>query len=53
MGSALHKVEQRYGGSLLCWNDSMLHVAITTRVDLGYAIMCISGYLAAPNAAIF
>jgi hypothetical protein len=52
-GSVLHQIEKEYGGSLFHWNGILLHVAITTHVDLGYAIMRLSGYLAAPNAAIF
>jgi hypothetical protein len=52
-GSALHAVEKSYGGSLCHWNGILLHVTITTRMDLGYAIMRLSGYLAAPTEAIF
>jgi hypothetical protein len=52
-GSALHKIERQYGGSLFHWNAILLHVTITTRIDLGYVIMRLSGYIAAPNAAIF
>jgi hypothetical protein len=52
-GSKLHSLEKQYGGSLLHWNGALLHVALTTRVDLGYAIMRLSGYFAAPNAVTF
>jgi hypothetical protein len=51
-GSKLHTIEKQYGGSLFHWNGILLHVAITIRVDLGYAIMRISGYLAAPTEVI-
>jgi hypothetical protein len=51
--SALHAVKKRYGGSLFHWNGILLHVTITTRIDLGYAIMRLSGYLADPTEAIF
>jgi hypothetical protein len=47
-------IEKQYDdGSLYHWNDILLHVAITTQVDLGYAIMRISGYLAAQTEVIF
>jgi hypothetical protein len=52
-GSPLHRIEKKYGGSLFDWNGILLRVAITTRVDLGYAVMRLSGYLAAQNPAIF
>jgi hypothetical protein len=52
-GSKLHTIEKQYGGSLFHWNGILLHVAITTRVDLGYGSMQISGYLAAPMEVIF
>jgi hypothetical protein len=41
-GSKLHVIERQYGGSLFHWNGA-LHVDITTRVDLGYAIMRLAG----------
>jgi hypothetical protein len=31
----------------------LLHFAITTRVDINYAVMRIAGYVAAPTAVIF
>jgi hypothetical protein len=34
------------------WNGILLHIPITTRIDLSYAIMRLFGYLAAPKAAI-
>jgi hypothetical protein len=43
-GSKLHSIKKR---------GAPLYVAITTQVDLGYTIMRLSGYLAAPNAVIF
>jgi hypothetical protein len=49
----LHLLKNKYGGSFFHWNGALLHTAITTRVDLGYAIMRISGYLAAPNYMTF
>jgi hypothetical protein len=52
-GSTLHDIKKQYGGSLFHWNGILLHVTITTHVDLGYAIMPISGYLAAPTKVIF
>jgi hypothetical protein len=52
-GSALHKLENKYDGSLFHWNGIILHITITTRVDMGHAIMRLSGYLASPNEAIF
>jgi hypothetical protein len=53
-GSKLQAIEKAYGGSLFHWSGILLHIAITTSVDLGYdAIMRISGYLAAPTAVIF
>jgi hypothetical protein len=47
--ASLKKTEDHYGGSLYHWNGILLHVAITMRVDINYAIMRIAGYLAAPN----
>jgi hypothetical protein len=52
-GSKLHALEKQYVGSLFHWNGILLHVTITTRLDLGYSIMRISGYLAAPTEVIF
>jgi hypothetical protein len=52
-GSNLHRIEKHYGGSLFPWNGILLNVAVTTRVYLGHAVMRLSGYLAAPNEAIF
>jgi hypothetical protein len=34
-GSALRAIELNHDGSLYKWNDALLHVAITTRLDLG------------------
>jgi hypothetical protein len=52
-GTALKAMELKHGGSLYHWNGVLLHVAITTRIDINYAVMRISGYPAAPNAVIF
>jgi hypothetical protein len=52
-GSALHDDEQKYGGSLFHWNGVLLHVALTTRIGITYAIMRIYGYLSAPTTVIF
>jgi hypothetical protein len=52
-GSALRAIELKHDGSLYKWNGALLHVAITTCLDLGYAVMQLSGYLAGPTAAIF
>jgi hypothetical protein len=52
-GAALNAVELEHGGSLYHWNGVLLHVAITTRVDINYAVMRIAGYLAAPTSVIF
>jgi hypothetical protein len=52
-GSALRSINLKHDGSLYNWNGALLHVAVTTRLDLGYAIMQLSGYLAGPTAAIF
>jgi hypothetical protein len=52
-GSALKDMERQHGGSLYHRNGFLLHVTITTRVDIDYAIMRIDGFLAAPNAVIF
>jgi hypothetical protein len=52
-GAKWNLLWKQYGGSLFHWNGALLHVAIITRVDLGYAIMPLSGYLAAPNAMRF
>jgi hypothetical protein len=52
-GTALKAMELKHGGSLYHWNGVLLHVAITTRIDINYAVMHIVGYLAAPNAVIF
>jgi hypothetical protein len=46
-------IEKAYGVSLFHWNGILLHIAITIHVDLSYAIMRISGYLAAPTMVIF
>jgi hypothetical protein len=35
------------------WNIVLLHVAISTCVDINYAIMRIYGYLTSPNAVVF
>jgi hypothetical protein len=51
-GSTHHKLEKKYGGCIFHWNGILLHITITTHVDLDYAIMRLSGYLAAPNEAI-
>jgi hypothetical protein len=51
--TTLCDVETKYGGSLFHWNDVLLHVALTTRLDIGYAIMQIYGYLTTPNTVIF
>jgi hypothetical protein len=51
--AALKKLEDQHGGSIYHWNGVLLHVAITTIVDINYAIMRISGYLAAPSDVIF
>jgi hypothetical protein len=51
MGSVLKGMERQHDGSL--YHRNRLHVAITTRVDINYAIMHIDGYLAAPNEVIF
>jgi hypothetical protein len=53
VGAALEKLEDQHGGSLYHWNGLLLHVAITTRVYINYAIMRIAGYLVAHNAVIF
>jgi hypothetical protein len=52
-GSALRAIELKHDGSLYKCNGALLRVAITTRLDLGYAVMRLSGYLAGPTAAIF
>jgi hypothetical protein len=52
-GSALRSIKLKHDGSLYKWNGALLHVAITTRLDLGYAVMRLSGYLAGPTATIF
>jgi hypothetical protein len=52
-GSALRAIELKHHGSLYKWNGALLHAAIATRLDLGYAVMRLSGYLAGPTAAIF
>jgi hypothetical protein len=52
-GSSLHAIELKHDGSLYKWNGALLHVAITTRLDLGYAVMRLSGYIAGATAAIF
>jgi hypothetical protein len=46
-------MERQYDGSLYHWNGVLLHVAISTPVDIYYAIMRIAGYIAATNALIF
>jgi hypothetical protein len=38
-GSALKDTERQHCGSLYHWNGALLHVAITARVDINYAIM--------------
>jgi hypothetical protein len=53
VGAALNNLEDQHGGSLYPWNGVLLHVAITTRVDINYTIMRIAGYIAAPNIVIF
>jgi hypothetical protein len=53
VGVAFKKLEDQHDGSLYHWNGVVFHVAITTRVDINYAIMRIAGYLAAPNDVIF
>jgi hypothetical protein len=52
-GSKLHAIEKQYDGSLFHWNGILLHIAITTWVDLGDVIMRVSGYIAAPTEIIF
>jgi hypothetical protein len=52
-GTALKAMELKHGGSLFNWNEVLLHVAITTRININYAVMHIAGYLDAPNAVIF
>jgi hypothetical protein len=52
-GSALRAIELKHDDSLYKWNDALLHVATTTRLDLGYTVKRLSGYLAGPTAAIF
>jgi hypothetical protein len=46
-------VELQHGGSIYHWNGVLLHVDITTRVDINYAVMRIVGYLTAPTEVIF
>jgi hypothetical protein len=52
-GAALKVVELQHGGSFYHWNCVLLHVTITTRVDINYAIMRIAEYLTAPTKVIF
>jgi hypothetical protein len=52
-GSVICAIEDKFGGSLFHWNRVLLHVAFTTRLDIGCDIMRIAGYLAAPNEVIF
>jgi hypothetical protein len=52
-GSALRYIELKHDGSLYKWNGALLHVTINARLDLGYAVMRLSGYLAGSTAAIF
>jgi hypothetical protein len=53
VGASLEKIEDQHGGSLYHWNGVLLHVTVTTRVDINYAIMRIAGYLLPPNDVIF
>jgi hypothetical protein len=52
-GSALKDMARQHGSSLYHWNGVLLHLAITTGVDINYTIMGIAGYLTDPNAVIF
>jgi hypothetical protein len=52
-GPALQYLEEKYDGSLFKWNGDLLRVTVATCVDLGYAIMRLSGYLVGPNEVIF
>jgi hypothetical protein len=44
-GPALKAIELKHGGSLYHWNGALLHVSITSRVEINYAIMRIAGYI--------
>jgi hypothetical protein len=52
-GPVLRAVEHNFGGLLFHWNGMLLHVALNTHLDIGYAIMHIAGYITAPNGVIF
>jgi hypothetical protein len=51
--TALHSVEDKYGGSLYTWNGAILHVAVTAWVNLGYTVIRLYGDLCGPTSVIF
>ena len=45
--------EDRHNGSLAKWVGALMHATVWTRVDIGYPIMRLSGYMTAPTAPAY
>eukprot|EP00957_Ditylum_brightwellii_P002080 160262-Ditylum_brightwellii.AAC.1 len=52
-GKDLKDIQIRHHGSLYKWASTLQYFVQRTRIDLGYAVMRISGYMASPNKPIF
>jgi hypothetical protein len=52
-GAKLKAVQLQHGGYFYHWKCVLLHISITTRVAINYAVMRIARYLAAPTKVIF
>eukprot|EP00957_Ditylum_brightwellii_P059752 4536106-Ditylum_brightwellii.AAC.1 len=53
IGSELKDMEKQENGSLYKWANTLQFLVQRSRLDIGYAVMWISGYMSAPNKPIF
>ena len=44
---------EKHKGTLAKWTGALMHPQVWTRYDLGYSVMCLSGYMAAPTSASY